>query len=111
MTCAGEKKNRCIVEVTLRGANGTLFRAVCEDADGDMRGAIDEATTQIDRRIRKNKTRLAKHIRSDAIISEVPEEFDLHEEAEFDIVRTKHVKMCIRDRIFAEPFAYNTASW
>ena len=90
VTFAVEKKNRCIVEVTLRGANGTLFRAVCEDADGDMRGAIDEATTQIDRRIRKNKTRLAKNIRSDAIISEVPEEFDLHEEAEFDIVRTKH---------------------
>ena len=61
VTFAVEKKNRCIVEVMLRGANGTLFRAVCEDADGDMRGAIDEA----------------------------PEEFDIHEEREFDIVRTK----------------------
>ena len=38
VTFAVEKKNRCIVEVMLRGANGTLFRAVCEDADGDMRG-------------------------------------------------------------------------
>ena len=60
VTFAVEKKNRCIVEVMLRGANGTLFRAVCEDADGDMRGAIDEAVSQIDRKIRKNKTRLAK---------------------------------------------------
>ena len=81
VTFAVEKKNRCIVEVMLRGANGTLFRAVCEDADGDMRGAIDEAVSQIDRKIRKNKTRLAKGLRSDAIVPEVPEEFD--------IVRTK----------------------
>ena len=81
VTFAVEKKNRCIVEVMLRGANGTLFRAVCEDADGDMRGAIDEAVGQIDRKIRKNKTRLAKNLRSDAIVPEVPEEFD--------IVRTK----------------------
>ena len=76
VTFAVEKKNRCIVEVMLRGANGTLFRAVCEDADGDMRGAIDEAVGQIDRKIRKNKTRLAKNLRSDAIVPEVPEEFD-----------------------------------
>ena len=48
VTFAVEKKNRCIVEVMLRGANGTLFRAVCEDADGDMRGAIDEAVGQIE---------------------------------------------------------------
>ena len=89
VTFAVEKKNRCIVEVMLRGANGTLFRAVCEDADGDMRGAIDEAVGQIDRKIRKNKTRLAKGLRSDAIVPEVPEEFDIHEEREFDIVRTK----------------------
>ena len=89
VTFAVEKKNRCIVEVMLRGANGTLFRAVCEDADGDMRGAIDEAVSQIDRKIRKNKTRLAKNLRSDAIVPEVPEEFDIHEEREFDIVRTK----------------------
>lgn len=89
VTFAVEKKNRCIVEVTLRGANGTLFRAVCEDADGDMRCAIDEAANQIDRKIRKNKTRLAKNLRSEAIVPEVPEEFDIHEEREFDIVRTK----------------------
>jgi len=62
---------------------------VCEDSDGDMRGAIDEAAAQIDRKIRKNKTRLAKNLRSDAMVPELPEEFELHEEAEFDIVRTK----------------------
>ena len=88
VTFAVEKKNRCVVELTIRAANGTLFRAVCEDPDGDMRGAIDEATAQIERKIRKNKTRLAKNLRSDAIVPEVPEEFDIHEEREFDIVRT-----------------------
>ena len=89
VTFAVEKKNRCIVEVMLRGANGTLFRAVCEDADGDMRGAIDEAVSQIDRKIRKNKTRLAKNLREGSIKAEVPEEFDLQEERDFAVVRTK----------------------
>ena len=53
-----EKKNRCVVELTIRAANGTLFRAQEENPDGGMRGAIDEAVSVIDRRIRKNKTRL-----------------------------------------------------
>ena len=42
VTFAVEKKNRCVVELTIRAANGTLFRAQEEDPDGDMRGAIDE---------------------------------------------------------------------
>ena len=81
VTFAVEKKNRCVVELTIRSANGTLFRAQTEDPDGDMRGAIDEAVSFIDRRIRKNKTRLAKNLRADALVSSVP--------AEFDVVRTK----------------------
>ena len=63
VTFAVEKKNRCVVELTIRAANGTLFRAQEEDPDGDMRGAIDEAVAFIDRRIRKNKTRLARNLR------------------------------------------------
>ena len=89
VTFSVEKKNRCVVEVMLRGANGTLFRAVCEDADGDMRGAIDESVSQIERKIRKNKTRLAKNLRSESVVPELPEEFELQEEREFEIVRTK----------------------
>ena len=89
VTFSVEKKNRCVAEIMLRGANGTLFRAVCEDPDGDMRGAIDEATAQIERKIRKNKTRLAKNLRAEAVLPELPEEFEAHEEGTFDIVRTK----------------------
>ena len=89
VTFAVEKKNRCVVELTIRAANGTLFRAQEEDPDGDMRGAIDAAVSFIDRRIRKNKTRLSKNLRSDAIVAEVPEEYDIREERDFEIVRTK----------------------
>ena len=89
VTFAVEKKNRCIVEVMLRGANGTLFRAVCEDADGDMRGAIDEAVSLIDRRIRKNKTRLEKRLRENAFERSAVPELD-EEPEEFRIIRAKH---------------------
>ena len=89
VTFAVEKKNRCVVELTIRSANGTLFRAQTEDPDGDMRGAIDEATAQIERKIRKNKTRLAKNLRAEAVLPELPEEFEAHEEGTFDIVRTQ----------------------
>ena len=84
-----EKKNRCVVELTIRAANGTLFRAQEENPDGDMRGAIDEAVSVIDRRIRKNKTRLAKNLRADALVPEVPAEFDVAEDTDFEVVRTK----------------------
>ncbi len=84
-----EKKNRCVVEITLRGTDGTLYRAQTEDSDGDMRSAIDEAVSFIDRRIRKNKTRLAKNLRADALEDSLPEEFEIQEEKDFDIIRTK----------------------
>ena len=73
VTFAVEKKNRCVVELTIRAANGTLFRAQTEDPDGDMRSAIDEAVSFIDRRIRKNKTRLAKNLRPEVMEPELPE--------------------------------------
>ena len=90
VTFAVEKKNRCTVELTIRAANGTLFRAQEEDPDGDMLGAIDEAVAFIDRRIRKNKTRLARNLRPDALTSNIPAEFDVVEEPEYHLVRTKH---------------------
>ncbi|MFR6086444.1 MAG: HPF/RaiA family ribosome-associated protein [Oscillospiraceae bacterium] len=70
-------------------ANGTLFRAG-GGPRRDMRGAIDEAVAFIDRRIRKNKTRLARNLRPDALTSNIPAEFDVVEEPEYHLVRTKH---------------------
>ena len=95
VTFAVEKKNRCVVELTIRTANGTLFRAQEEDPDGDMRGAINEAVAFIERRIRKNKTRLARRLRQDAFVRQpdvtsfAPEP----EENTFEIVRTKRFPM------------------
>ena len=80
------EKDRNKAEITVHAA-GTYFRA--SEATSDMYASIDAAVATIERQIRKNKTRLAKGLRSDAIVPEVPEEFDIHEEREFDIVRTK----------------------
>ena len=88
VTFAVEKKNRCVVELTIRSANGTLFRAQEEDSDGDMRGAIDAAVNFIERRIRKNKTRLAKNLRPEAVEPLVPE-LEIAEDNEYEVVRTK----------------------
>ena len=63
VTFSVEKDHLCTVEITIRGS-GTLLRAQTEAPDGDMRGAIDAAVGYIERQILKNKTRLAKRLRS-----------------------------------------------
>ena len=88
VTFAVEKDHRCVAEITIRSGS-TLFRAQEDSRDGDMRGAIDGAVAFIERRIRKNKTRLAKNLRPEAVAPEVPE-FEVAEEDEFHVVRTKH---------------------
>ena len=90
VTFSVEKGHRCVVEITIT-SGGTMFRAQEESRDGDMRGAIDEACSTIDRQIRKNKTRLSKRLRQEALVPDVPAEFDVSEETEFQVVRTKHV--------------------
>ena len=80
------EKNRNNVELTVRGA-GTWFRA--HESTSDMFASIDAAIGTIEGQIRKNKTRLAKNLRSEAIVPELPEEFEVQEEHEFEIVRTK----------------------
>ena len=92
VTFAVEKDHRCVAEVTIRGGN-TLFRAQEDAKDGDMRGAIDAACSTIDRQIRKNKTRLSKRLRQEALVSDLPAEFDVSEEKEFNVVRTKRVSV------------------
>ena len=90
VTFSVEKSHRCVVEITIVSGS-TLFRAQEESRDGDMRGAIDAACATIDRQIRKNKTRLAKRLRQDALAPAVPAEFDVSEETDFQVVRTKRV--------------------
>ena len=90
VTFAVEKDHGCVVEITIR-SGGNLFRAQEETRDGDMRGSIDAACATINRQTRTNKTRLAKRLRQDAFAGEIPSEFDVNEEREFDVVRTKHV--------------------
>ncbi len=54
-----------------------------------MRSAIDAAANYIERQILKNKTRLSKRLRNEGFSPEAPDEFDVAEEKEFNIVRTK----------------------
>jgi putative sigma-54 modulation protein len=89
VTFAVEKNHLCTVELTIRGG-GTLFRAETVAPDGDMRGAVDAAVGYIERQILKNKTRLAKRLRSESFPAPAPaDDFEVLEEKEFNIVRTK----------------------
>ena len=90
VTFAVEKDHRCVAEVTIV-SGGTMFRAQEESRDGDMRSAVDAVASTIDRQIRKNKTRLSKRLRQEALVSTMPEEFEVPEETEFEVVRTKRV--------------------
>ena len=77
------KHNKKCLEITIVSA-GTIFRS--EIQDETFRNALDRAVTAIERQIRKNKTRLAKRLRSDAFeygIFDTGEDFE--EEPEFRI--------------------------
>ena len=89
VTFSVEKDHLCTAEITIRGG-GALLRAQTEAPDGDMRGAIDAAVGYIERQILKNKTRLAKRLRSEGFPPAAPaDDFEVAEEKEFNIVRTK----------------------
>ena len=89
VTFSVEKDHLCSVEITIRGG-ATLLRAQTEAPDGDMRGAIDAAVGYIERQILKNKTRLAKRLRTEGFPPPAPaDDFEVAEEKEFPIVRTK----------------------
>ena len=89
VTFSVEKDHRCTVEITVR-SGGALLRAQTEAPDGDMRGAVDAAVGYIERQILKNKTRLSKRLRSEGFPAPAPvSDFDVTEEKEFAVVRTK----------------------
>lgn len=79
------KHNKKCLEITIISA-GTIFRS--EVQDETFRNALDRAVTAIERQIRKNKTRLAKRLRTGAFdsgIFDTGEDFE--EEPEFRIRR------------------------
>lgn len=80
------KHNEKKIEITI-SAGGTLFRS--EVRGESFRDALDDACANIERQIRKNKTRLAKRLR-DGAFEPYPEEIydDLKDEEE-EILRTK----------------------
>jgi len=92
------QKGRNIVELTLHASN-TYFRA--SESTSDMFASIDAAVATIEGQIRKNKTKLSKKIRQDALSkaaeanSFVPEE---PEEEQFEIVRVKRFSMNVMTR-------------
>ena len=79
------ERGRCRVEVTLKN-NGMFYRA--SELTNDMYASIDSACALIERQIRKNKTRLSKKLRTEGAVA-ADDVFEVAEETEFDIVRTK----------------------
>ncbi len=84
-----DNNNSVTAELTIRDSS-TVYRA--EDTQTDLTDAFDNAFNNIIRRIRKQKTKLEKRLRSGSfdeldLFAGAP---DLEEEGEFKIVRTKH---------------------
>jgi putative sigma-54 modulation protein len=85
----GRIRDKFTIECTV-SVRGTIFRV--EESDDDLFLAIDHVVPAIERQIRKNKTRLAKRLRSGAAEIAVADEPDVfNEEKEFNIVKTKIV--------------------
>ncbi len=80
------EKSEQIVELTI-ASGGMFFRA--EESAVDMNDALDACIDFIIRKIRKNKTRVSKKIRSDVIDNWIDE--DDEDDSEFDIIRSKSV--------------------
>ena len=85
----GKIRDKFTVECTV-SVKGTIFRV--EESNDDLYLAIDHIVPAIERQIRKNKTRLAKRLRSGATEQAVADEPEIAtEEKEFKIVKTKVV--------------------
>ena len=84
------EKDRNNVELTVRSGS-TIIRV--SESTSDMFATIDAAVSSVERRLRKNKTRLEKRLRQDAFVRTVDEEESSFapetEEEDFSIVRTK----------------------
>lgn len=81
------EKSEQIVELTIK-SRGMYFRA--EESAVDMNDALDECIDFIIRKIRKNKTKVSKRLRDDAVINWESEPED-DSTGEFDIIRSKSI--------------------
>jgi putative sigma-54 modulation protein len=84
------EKNRQTVEITIRD-NGMVYRA--ESTMSEMNDALDKVTDMLMRQIRKNKTRLAKQIKSASIDDFIAQntEVEENEDDDYEVVRKKQV--------------------
>lgn len=88
-----EQKEQMVVEITFL-YKGYLIRS--EARNRDLLTAVDICLSNIDRQIRKNKTKLAKRLRDDALenysidLGSNPEEDE--EKEEFKIIKVKKVE-------------------
>lgn len=87
------EKDRNKVEITVRAGN-MIFRV--SESTSDMFASIDAAVTNLERQIRKNKTRLEKKLRTGAFERSVEAEInsgsfvpDEPEEGRYEIIRSK----------------------
>lgn len=80
------KNNKRYIEITISAA-GTLFRS--EVGAESFRDALDDAATNIERQIRKNKTKLAKKLRENVFVPYAEESYDDLAADEEEIIRTK----------------------
>ncbi|MEE1219299.1 MAG: ribosome-associated translation inhibitor RaiA [Ruminococcus sp.] len=84
------EKNRQTVEITVND-NGMIYRA--ESTMPEMNDAVDKVVDILARQIRKNKTKLAKKIKSAGIedlIMQTPD-IEVEDDTEYNIVRKKNV--------------------
>ena len=85
------EKDRNNVELTIR-SGGTIIRVA--ESTSDMFATIDAAVSSVERRLRRNKTRLEKRLRQDAFtrsvdVEELSSFAPVSDEEEYHIVRTK----------------------
>ncbi len=82
------ERGRHTAEVTIKN-NGMFYRV--SETTSDMYASIDSAVAAIERQIRKNKTRLEKKLRADALTFDAPvlSAEDEEEDTDFTVIRTK----------------------
>lgn len=80
------EKNRQKIEATIY-SNNTIFRA--EQVTSDMYVTMDKIIDDIERQIRKHKTRLEKKLKKDAFVDMGVYESPVDEETEFKIIKKK----------------------